>query len=319
MAYWNNTLVSISEGGEANFKIWNTAAFALSEVDEKTISFFTILKQGVIRLKDVVMIPPPAKANANATLHIATAGADLFEVILVNINAQGKIGSVVKSKDSHSNNITGIFVTPDHKTIVTASMDSYAKVWQLTNNTSDVADNATSVATKYGGIKVALQDKSGQFYIFGHSMTNTSGLVNITIWKTDEKKGLVKVAENVPGEAHESNLTSMLFCREEKYIITFSESGEIRLWRHENYTMIDLLASLSIGNADISLTITTSNRLLIQSKTEFTEYSFDFNGFILEGRKTKQYPTVSSSMLMVEDKLYSGDADGSIRVYQHTD
>ena len=166
---------------------------------------------------------------------------------------------------------------------------------------------------------MGLQDKTSQYYIFAHCMTNTSNLVNITIWKTDAKKGLVKVAENTPSEAHESNLTNLIFSKDQKYLISLSQSGQLRLWQHKDFTMVDLLASLSIGVFDVTMTVTDSNKLILQTKTEFTVYSFDFNGFILEGRKTKQFQTVPSSMLMVDGKLYSGDADGAIRTYAYTD
>lgn len=319
IGHWNGTIVSVSDGGKLNFKLWKLTDYSLSLVDEKTISYFSILKSGYNGLTSLVLLPPVSKANANNTLHILTAGDNPFEVVLVSINTQGKIGTVSKSKDSHSNNITALFITPDFKTIVSASMDSYIRVWQLSANRETIADNSTLVVTKYGPIKVGLQSKTGEYYVFGHCNTNISALVNITVWKTDEKKGMVKVAENTPSEAHESNLTAMLFSNDQKYIITLSESGQLRLWQHKDFTMIDLLASLSIGIFDLSLTITDSDKLLLQSAKEFIEYSFDYNGFILEGRQSKQYVTTPSTMLTVGDKVLSGDGDGSIRVYQHSD
>ena len=61
MAYWNNTFVSVSEGGPSNFKLWKTTDFSLSQIDEKTISFFSLLKSGNINLKNIALLPPPAK------------------------------------------------------------------------------------------------------------------------------------------------------------------------------------------------------------------------------------------------------------------
>ena len=107
--------MSVSEGGPSNFKLWKTNDFSLSQIDERSISYFSILKSGNMVFNSIALLPPPAKQNANATLHIATCGADPFEVVMVNMNAQGKIGSVDKSKDSHSANISSIFVTPDYK------------------------------------------------------------------------------------------------------------------------------------------------------------------------------------------------------------
>ena len=185
---------------------------------------------------------------------------------MVNLNSQGKIGSVDKSKDSHSGNISAMFVTPDYKEIITSSMDTLLKVWSVNNNHSTVDNVSDIITTKYGPISNGLQDKTGQYYIFSHSQTNTSNLVNITVWQTDSKKGLVKIAENTPSEAHESNLTNLLFSKDQKYIISLSQSGQLRLWQHKDFTMVDLLASLSIGIVDVSMVVTDSNKLILQSR-----------------------------------------------------
>ena len=161
-------------------------------------------------------------------------------------------------------------------------MDTLIKVWKLSTAHDQVSDNETvTVNTKNGPISHGLQDNSGNFYVFAHCSTNTSNLVNITVWQADSKKGMVKVAENTPSEAHESNLTHLLFSKDQQYIITLSESGQLRLWQHKNFTMVDLLASLSLGIDQYSLTITESNKLLVQAPIKFVQYSFDFNGFIL--------------------------------------
>ena len=148
-------------------------------------------------------------------------------------------------------------------------MDTLLKIWNLGANRETVDNDTEVVTTKYGPIKNGLQDKSGKYYVYDHCMTDTSSKVNITIWTTDTKKGLVKVAENVPSEAHESNLTALLFSKDEKYIISMSESGQLRLWQHKDFTVVDLLASLSIGQTNLSLEVTDSNKLVIQSDKEF--------------------------------------------------
>lgn len=93
-------------------------------------------------------------------------------------------------------------MTPDQKGLITSSMDTLIKIWPLSTNRDQFQDNATTVTTKYGPIKAGIQDKTGNYYIYGHCSTSTNQFVNITLWKLDAKKGVVKIAENVPGEAH---------------------------------------------------------------------------------------------------------------------
>lgn len=85
------------------------------------------------------MIPPPSKqSNANITLHIAAVGSDPFGLYIVPVTTQGKLGSVFRSKDEHSGNVTTIMLSGDHKQIITGSMDSTIKVWTLTTNHDQV-------------------------------------------------------------------------------------------------------------------------------------------------------------------------------------
>lgn len=49
-------------------------------------------------LSQFLMMPPPSKSNANATLHFIAAGNDPFNLVLVTLNTQGKLNNVVKSK-----------------------------------------------------------------------------------------------------------------------------------------------------------------------------------------------------------------------------
>lgn len=55
----------------------------------------------------------------------------------------------------------------------------------------------------------------------------------------------------------------MILSKDEKYIISYSLSGELKLWRHENWTMIDLMGSLGLGIFDETIQTTDSNKLLI--------------------------------------------------------
>lgn len=262
MALYNNSFVTVSEGSKFNFKLWNysTTSYKLTLVDEKSVSFFSILKSGYLSFWATVFIPPPAKST---TVHIAAVGADPFSLYIVPINAQGKLGTVFRSKDEHSNNITTIMLSEDKKQLITGSMDSTIKIWTLTNNHDQVEDNTTTIATKNGPIRCGLQDKTGTYYAFGHSSNIFNNLVNITIWKTDPKHGLVKLAQNVAGEAHESNLTGLVLTHDEKYLISLSESGQMRLWRLENWTMVDLMASLGLGIFDATILATESNKVLL--------------------------------------------------------
>lgn len=59
----NNSIVTTSDGGKYNFKLWtyDTNAYKMTMVDEKTITFFSILKSGEISFLSTLMIPPPAK------------------------------------------------------------------------------------------------------------------------------------------------------------------------------------------------------------------------------------------------------------------
>ena len=98
--------------------------------------------------------------------------------------------------------------------------------------------------TKNGGILHGVQDSSRTYYVYAHANSNLNKLANITIWKLDPKKGAVKVGENVPSEAHQENITALLLSQDQQYIISLSSSGEMRLWRHMEWTTVDLLASL---------------------------------------------------------------------------
>ena len=65
LAYWNNTLVSVSDGGTNNIKLWKKTDFSLSQIDDHTIGYFSLLKSGNMALNNIALLPPKSKANAN--------------------------------------------------------------------------------------------------------------------------------------------------------------------------------------------------------------------------------------------------------------
>ena len=46
----------------------------------------------------------------------------------------------------------------DNKTLVTSSVDTLIKIWDLSSNKEQVYDNVTTVQTKNGGITHGVQD-----------------------------------------------------------------------------------------------------------------------------------------------------------------
>lgn len=115
MSLYNESIfVSVSEGGKNNIKLWNYSNkdYTLKMVDQKTVTFFSILKSGYLNFLATNFIPAPAKST---TVHVAAAGADPFGLYIVPINSQGKFGTVFRSKDEHTNNITSIMLSADHK------------------------------------------------------------------------------------------------------------------------------------------------------------------------------------------------------------
>ena len=86
------------------------------------------------------MLPPPNKTNANATLHVALAGADPFDIYIVVLTTDSKIKTVTKSTDSHYQTITGLFLSPNHKLLVTTSMDTILIIWPLDESRETVAN-----------------------------------------------------------------------------------------------------------------------------------------------------------------------------------
>ena len=80
--------------------------------------------------------------------------------------------------------------------------------------------------------------------------------------------------------------------------------------------MVDLLASLTTGvTSNIQISMTSTNKLLVETETTFSEYSFDFNGFILAGQVTKSFPTHPTKAYLSGNTILTGDKDGSIRAY----
>lgn len=103
--------------------------------DQKTIAYFSLLKSGIVDFLSTLIIPPPVKqSNANIPYHIAVAGSDPFSVYIMPITTQDKLGTHFKSKDSHYNNITSILLSSDKKKLITTSMDSTIKIWELSAN-----------------------------------------------------------------------------------------------------------------------------------------------------------------------------------------
>lgn len=78
MARWNDIMVTGSQAGKTNLKIWKINNTKLSMTDERSFSVFSILKSGYREIDSLLMIPPPEKTNVNATLHVAFTGSDKY-------------------------------------------------------------------------------------------------------------------------------------------------------------------------------------------------------------------------------------------------
>lgn len=81
--------------------------------------------------------------------------------------------------------------------------------------------------------------------------------------------------------------------------------------------MVDLMASLGLGIFDATLQATETNKVLLESEKFFASYYYDQNGFILLGRFMKTFNAPANSSLTVGKTWFSGDMDGSIRIYTY--
>ena len=137
------------------------------------------------------------------------------------------------------------------------------------------------------------------------------------MWVYDEKTlSVKKIAQSSLSQTSRDDIDHLLFSQDEKYFITGSEKGEIRLWKHENWTTVSLVSVLPTSiSSELNMRITDSNRLLIETPFDFAEYSFDANGFISLGRYDKDFLTHPTASILEGDRYFSGDMDGSIRSY----
>lgn len=136
--------------------------------------------------------------------------------------ATGKIGEIFKTAEDHSGNITFLFPSNSQKYVFSGSKDTLIFVWTLDSERKTL-NKSQLISTKSGPISFGLIDKSSTFIFAAHDNTLTSKLANITLWKFDEKsQKLSKVAQNVGGEAHESNISGFIFSKDEKFLISLS-------------------------------------------------------------------------------------------------
>ena len=84
---WNDIMVSGSLSAKNNVKIWKVAGQNLTMIDEKSISVFTVLKQGYVDIESIMMLPPLNKTNANATLHVAMTESGLYDIIIMELTS----------------------------------------------------------------------------------------------------------------------------------------------------------------------------------------------------------------------------------------
>lgn len=65
LAVYQNYMVSTAISGKYNFKLWKNSGTAVSQLDETTYSFFSVLKSGYVNLKTLLLLPPPKKDMKN--------------------------------------------------------------------------------------------------------------------------------------------------------------------------------------------------------------------------------------------------------------
>lgn len=136
-------------------------------------------------------------------MHILVAGNQPFDLILFPLTTADKFPQFpLKTKDTHSNNVTVLLTNAKQSFIVSAGLDGAIKSWTL-DSTRKQLTLVDTVISKDGNIAFGIIDSTGTKIIFGHNGNDKSSLVNITIWDYDETKHkITKNTSNVPGESH---------------------------------------------------------------------------------------------------------------------
>lgn len=121
-------------------------------------------------------------------------------------------GKILKLRDNHAGNIVSVAITPDGKTIVTASEDRTAKLW------SAVSGKELATFKGHSG-----EVWSVAFSPDGKTIATGSADTTVKLWDAASYKELTTL------KGHTSGVTSIGFSPDGKVVATSSEN-EVKLW-----------------------------------------------------------------------------------------
>ncbi len=142
---------------------------------------------------------------------LVLAGSENGTIQIWDINTQ----KIIQTYKGHSDQIWSVAFSPDGKHIITGSQDKTAKLWET------FTGKPVSTFQGDGGVVQAVSFSSnGKYAMVGYGGSDQT----VKVWDISSKQ-IVHVLRE-----HKNGIRSIITSKDEKYIVTGSYDGTVRLW-----------------------------------------------------------------------------------------
>ncbi|MFX1258374.1 MAG: TIR domain-containing protein [Promethearchaeota archaeon] len=207
-----------------------------------------------------------------------------------------RISGLLKEFKPHENAIYSLAITPDKKYVITGSLDTTTKVWELetgnafrTLNGHKEEVTAVNISSDGGRIVTGSEDKT------------------VKLWKL-ETGNLMRNFTN-----HKGSVFDVLITPNDKYVISISEDKTVKIW---NWNTKKLLRTLKGFSHSInSVDITPDGKYIVtgdEKTIKIWKWGTNEPLFSLEGHK---FPITSIAICSKGEFVASGSYDKTIKLW----
>ena len=176
----------------------------------------------------------------------------------------------INTLNGHSNYVTSLFFSPDGQWLTSCSWDDTVRIWNL----KEQQDSSPLISYDTEVSFAAFLPSKGE-------IITTSWDNKILIWRVSDKKELVSFQL---GE-HETSINSACLNQNERYLVTASLDGIIKLWDIENFVLLGTFNQIPIHGSFTGATVINymdfhpNERFFIFATNDYSIFIWDFTSF----------------------------------------
>ncbi|MEI7489390.1 MAG: WD40 repeat domain-containing protein, partial [Chryseobacterium sp.] len=226
----------------------------------------------------------------------------------------------------HNGWVYTLAISPDNKTLVSGGADNTIKIWDLERLKNNQESKPKYTLTEH-------KDKVSTLVITpdGKQLISGSHDKTIKIWNLkglkDNQPSKLTLSDLNDSEGHKDWISCLAVTQDNKFLVSGSLDGTIKIWNLENKSKPEPINTISINRRINSLAISHDGKILVSGDSGNTIKIWEIKTWTLEELKNLKSESATFTFTDHEDDVYSlaissdnkllvsGSADNTIKIW----